>query len=98
MYTKGERSLTGQDANGAVNVFTDKEYIATFRHKADAQLDAAAPDMAESGQDLDRAIGTAIMNIAKFETLSTNLLQIIQTDILPAQVKWRKALSKARGE
>ena len=58
----------------------------------------AAPDMAESGQALDAAIGNAIMKIAQAITLSTALIQIIQADILPAQKKWRKALAKAVGE
>ena len=50
-YTKGKRSLTGQDDSGAVNVFTNKELIATFRHRADAQLDAAAPELYEGLKD-----------------------------------------------
>ena len=47
-YTKGEWNLTGKDANGAVNIFTDTEYIATVRHEYDAHLIAAAPEMHEA--------------------------------------------------
>ncbi len=47
-YTTGDWTITGRDANGAVNIFTDKENIATVRHEYDARLMAAAPMMYEA--------------------------------------------------
>lgn len=49
---KGKWNLTGKDANGAVNVFTDKEYIATVRHEYDAHLIASAPELYKTGLQL----------------------------------------------
>ena len=58
---------------------------------------SAAPEMAESGTELDTAIGQAIIKIAQATKLSNALIQIIQETVLPAQEKWRKALAKAEG-
>ncbi len=77
-----------------------KEYeiAADIYNKSNACLMAAAPEMATAGQELDKAIGIAIMEIAGATKLSAAFIQIIQTAILPAQEKWRKVLAKAEGK
>jgi len=97
-YTKGERSVNAY-GDGTWYVDTKDCIIASnFKNRADALLDTAAPDMAQSGAELDRAIGEAIIKVAQATKLSNALIQIIQTTVLPAQEKWRKALPKAEGK
>ena len=50
--------------------------------------------LGEAGAGLDKAIGETIIKIAGATTLSHALIQIIQQDVLPAQLKWREVLSK----
>ena len=55
-------------------------------------------DMYKAGQELDRAIGVAILEIAQTTGLEPKLISIIQDYILPAQEKWRQASAKAEGK
>ncbi len=96
-YTKGERYI--QQLNGHINICVDGIVVAeSFSGVSAAHLISAASDMAEAGQGLDRAIGTAILEIAQTNGLDTKLLSTIQAYILPAQEKWRKAIAKAEGK
>ena len=102
-YTKGEWKVSEFSA-GELRVCNEYEnicYLVTMpvegQELANAHLIAAAPEMAESGTELDTAIGQAIIKIAQATKLSNALIQIIQETVLPAQEKWRKALAKAEG-
>ena len=73
-------------------------HIGTITNEANAHLTAAAPNMHQSGTELDKAIGEAIIKIAQATKLSNALIQIIQETVLPAQENWRKAKAKAEGK
>jgi len=106
-YTKGEWEVIEYTTDAEVHVSGNGYFIANCGHTgrderlpynpnaiANAHLIAAAPDMAQSGVELDKAIGEAIIKIAQATKLSNALIQIIQETVLPAQENWRKALAK----
>ena len=100
-YTKGEWKISEYEYQG-LQVCNEYENICKIvssdNFLANAHLIAAAPNMCLAGQELDSAIGKAIIEIAKTTILDENLADIVKNYILPAQETWRKALAKANGE
>jgi len=110
-YTKGEWQIDGTtvyalNKRGNNRFFTNVQHgdidSGAFTSKeeliANAQLISASPDMYLAGQELDCAIGNAIIEIAKHAKLDNEITEIILQYIVPAQLNWRKALAKAEGK
>ncbi len=102
-YSKGDWKVREAEKGLGFEVYRQiaphiVDVIAERVLKDDAYLMAAAKNMYEAGQELDLAIGQGLIMIAKTFRLGQEWVNIVQTIILPAQEKWRKALAKAEGK
>lgn len=54
-------------------------------------------DIIEAGKGMDMAIGEAIIRVAEQGQLSKELQDVVINVLLPSQINWREAISKAEG-
>lgn len=101
-YTKGEWKVR-MSATGERQIYVNEnnempEIICRDVRHYNMNLISAAPDMYESGQGLDLAIGQTIMKLAETSGINDDFMNAIQKYLIPAQEKWRTALAKAEGK